>query len=147
MKKRRFLRGLVIALVILFLVVLVGPFLDPVPPLQGTKPIAELADPESRFVEIDSLKVHYKLMGQDETVFVLLNGFRASLYSWHAVMQPLSQYGTVISYDRPAFGLTERPMEWTGQNPYSMQGNVNLLLGLLDNLKVGKAILVGNSAG
>jgi pimeloyl-ACP methyl ester carboxylesterase len=64
-------------------------------------------------------------------------------------MEPLSTSGRVIAYDRPAFGLTERPMEgnWTGTNPYSVQGNVELLDGLMDELGVDKAILIGNSAG
>jgi len=147
MKKRRFLRGLGITLLVLLFIVLVGPFLVPVPPAEGTRPFSELADPDSKFVEINNLNIHYKVMGQGEPVFVLLHGFGASLYSWHAVMEPLSQIGTVIAYDRPAFGLTERPMTWTGTNPYSSQANIELLLGLLDHFNIEKAILVGNSAG
>ena len=82
-------------------------------------------------------------------MFILLHGFGASEFSWREVMEPLSRSGRVIAYDRPAFGLTERPMEgnWTGTNPYSVQGNVELLDGLMDELGVDKAILVGNSAG
>lgn len=147
MKKHRFLRGLGISLLVLLMLLMVGPFLVPVPPLEGTKTVEELADPDSQFVEINGLRVHYKMMGQGEPVFVLLHGFGASLYSWHAVMEPLSQYGTVIAFDRPAFGLTERPMTWEGASPYSSQAQVDLLLGLLDHFNVGKAILVGNSAG
>ena len=88
-------------------------------------------------------------MGQGEPVFILLHGFGASEFSWREVEEPLSRQGRVIAYDRPAFGLTERPMpgEWTGTNPYSVQGNVELLDGLMDELGVEKAILVGNSAG
>jgi pimeloyl-ACP methyl ester carboxylesterase len=147
MKKRRFLRGLGIALGVFLLLLLVGPFLVPVPPLEGTKPIEELADPDSRFVEINGLSVHYKTTGQGEPVFVLLHGFGASLYSWNAVMGPLGDLGTVIAYDRPAFGLTERPLTWEGESPYSPQAQVDLLLGLLDHFGVERAILVGNSAG
>ncbi len=147
MKKRRFLRGLGIALGILLLLLLVGPFLVPAPPLEGTKPIEALADADSRFVEINGLSVHYKTTGQGEPVFVLLHGFGASLYSWNAVMGPLGDLGTVIAYDRPAFGLTERPLEWEGESPYSPQAQVDLLLGLLDHFGVEQAILVGNSAG
>jgi pimeloyl-ACP methyl ester carboxylesterase len=138
---------LLIVLAVLLVILLVGPFLVPVPPLEGTKTVQELADPDSLFVEINGLTVHYKIMGQGEPVFVLLHGFGASLYSWHAVMEPLSQYGTVIAFDRPAFGLTERPMTWNGESPYSPQAQVDLLLGLLDHFNVDKAILVGNSAG
>jgi pimeloyl-ACP methyl ester carboxylesterase len=64
-------------------------------------------------------------------------------------MQPLAEQGRVIAYDRPAFGLTERSMpgDWTGESPYSMDANVELLLGLMDSLNIEQAILVGNSAG
>jgi pimeloyl-ACP methyl ester carboxylesterase len=140
-------RLLLIILVILLLVVLIGPLLIPIPPLTDTVPYQQLADPDSHFVEINGLNVHYKIMGQGEPVFVLLHGFGASLFSWHAVMESFSKYGTVIAYDRPAFGLTERPMTWMGENPYSSHANLTLLLGLLDHFNIQKAILVGNSAG
>ena len=140
-------RTLLIILTTLILVVLVGPFLIQVAPLADTVPPEQLADPDSQFIEIKGLTVHVKTMGHGGPVFVLLHGFGASLYSWQAVMEPLSQYGTVIAYDRPAFGLTERPMTWTSENPYSSQASMDLLLGLLDHFNVQKAILVGNSAG
>jgi pimeloyl-ACP methyl ester carboxylesterase len=138
----------IIALVVVA-ILLIGPFLYPVPPLTGTVDESELADPESKFVEINGLSVQYKEMGQGEPVFILLHGFGASEYSWREVMEPLSKYGRVIAYDRPAFGLTERPMpgEWAGTNPYSIEGNVELLDGLMDELGVEKGILIGNSAG
>jgi pimeloyl-ACP methyl ester carboxylesterase len=127
--------------------VLVGPFLIPVPPLKGTFPPQELADNDSEFIEINGLEIHVKKMGQGEPIFVLLHGFAASLYSWHAVMEPLSQLGTVIVYDRPGFGLSEHPLTWHGQNPYSAEAQVDLLIGLLDHFGVQQAVLVGNSAG
>jgi pimeloyl-ACP methyl ester carboxylesterase len=140
-------RGLLVSLIVLLLIVLVGPFLVPVPPAPGTVPPQLLADPDSMFVEINGISVHYKIMGHGEPVFVLLHGFGASLFSWHAVMEPISEYGMVIAYDRPAFGLTERPSTWVGEDPYSPQASVDLLLGLLDQFNIQKAILVGNSAG
>ncbi|MGQ9833574.1 MAG: alpha/beta fold hydrolase [Candidatus Villigracilaceae bacterium] len=147
MKKKHLLRAFGIVLAILLLLVLVGPFLVPVPPLEGTVPAEQLADPDSRFIEINGLTVHYKITGQGEPTFVLLHGFGASLFSWREVMTPLAEYGTVIAYDRPAFGLTERPLEWSGESPYSPQAQVALVIGLMDALNVEKAILVGNSAG
>ncbi|HEX7541788.1 MAG TPA: alpha/beta hydrolase [Anaerolineales bacterium] len=144
---KKFWRILLIILTSLLITVLVGPLLVPVPSLTDTLPPEQLADPDSQFIEINGLSVHVKTIGHGEPVFVLLHGFGASLFSWHAVMEPLSQYGTVIAYDRPAFGLTERPMTWTGENPYSPLASVDLLLGLLDHFNVQRAILVGNSAG
>lgn len=143
-------RKIILVGVLIFLVVmLVGPFLVPVPPLEGLKPVEDLADPESKFVEINGLTVHYKEMGQGDLTFILLHGFGASLFSWRDVMQPLSQYGRVIAFDRPAFGLTERPMpgEWTGENPYGPEAQVDIVIGLMDALGVEQAVLVGNSAG
>ena len=143
-------KGWKIALVVLaalLLLIVVGPFLIPVPELENTQPVEALADPDSIFLEINGLNVHFKKEGSGEPVFILLHGFGASTFSWREVMEPLSIYGLVIAYDRPAFGLTERPLDWIGVNPYSEEGNLNLLLGLMDELEIEQAILVGNSAG
>lgn len=134
---------------IVILALLIGPLLYPVPKLTGTLPEHELADSDSRFMDVKGISVHFKEMGQGEPVFVLLHGFGASTYSWREVLEPLSKEGRVIAYDRPSFGLTSRPMpgDWTRTNPYSVQGNVELLDGLMNQLGVEKIILVGNSAG
>jgi pimeloyl-ACP methyl ester carboxylesterase len=115
--------------------------------LENTVPAEQLADADSRFVEINGVNVHYKTYGQGEPTFILLHGFGASLFSWREVTEPLSKFGTVIAYDRPAFGLTERPLEWEGESPYGPQAQVDLVIGLMDKLNIEKAILVGNSAG
>ena len=137
---------LIVTLSIILLLV-VGPFLVPVSPLTDTQPARALADPDSQFIDINNLEVHYKIAGRGEPVFILLHGFGASTFSWREVMEPLSEIGTVVAYDRPAFGLTERPLEWEGVNPYSQESNLAILLGLMDVLSIEKAILVGNSAG
>ena len=146
---KRWTRIALIVVGVLLCTVLIGPFLVPIPPLEGTLPPEQLADPDSQFVEVNGLQVHYKTMGEGEPVLVLLHGFGASLFSWHKVMEPLSKMGTVIAFDRPAFGLTARPLPgaWTGASPYSTEAQVELAVGLLDALGVERAILVGNSAG
>lgn len=130
------------------LFVTVGPFLVPVPELTGLVPAEQFADTDSRFIEINDVTVHYKEAGSGGTTFILLHGFGASTYSWREVMDDFSQRGRVIAYDRPAFGLTERPMpeDWK-ENPYGMKANVELLRGLMDAFGIEKAVLVGNSAG
>ncbi len=124
------------------------PFLIPVPELENLVTEQELADPDSQFIEVNDVTVHYKEMGAGETTFILLHGFGASVFSWREVMDDFAALGRVIAYDRPAFGLTERPMPETWkENPYGMKANVELLRGLMDALRVEKAVLVGNSAG
>ncbi len=148
-KKRRVLRVIAISLLILLAVLLIGPFLIPVPPLENTLSPEALAWPDSRFIEVNGLTVHYQQYGQGDPAIILLHGFGASTYSWREVTGPLSALGTVVAFDRPAFGLTERPLpgEWTGESPYSPSAQVELLFGLMDALQIERAILVGNSAG
>jgi len=142
-------RALLLTIVLAGLLLLIVPLVIPVPPLKDTLPAEQLADPDSLFVEANGLTVHYKQAGQGEPVFILLHGFGASAFSWREVMAPLSRSGTVIAFDRPAFGLTERPLpgQWTGDNPYTAEAQVGLTLALMDELGVSQAILVGNSAG
>lgn len=136
-----------ITLMIFLVVVLVGPFLVPVPALDNTHPPQDLADADSIFLQVGDLNVHLKQSGDGKPAFILLHGFGASTFSWREVIEPLSAYGMVIAYDRPAFGLTERPLSWEGENPYSQENNIKLLLGLMDAKGIEQAILVGNSAG
>lgn len=144
---KKILRTTGIVFLVLIILLAVGPFLVPVPPPGNTRPPEDLADPDSLFIEVNGLKVHYKQSGQGEPYIILLHGFGASVFSWREVMEPLGRLGTVIAYDRPAFGLTERPMQWNGENPYGTRAQVDLLLGLMDGLGIEKAIWVGNSAG
>ncbi len=108
-----------------------------------------LADHDSRFVDVQGITVHYKESGLGEPVVIFLHGFAASVFSWHAVMEPLSKHGRMIAYDRPAFGLTDRPII---ENPletnlYGTEGQVDMLLNLMDELGVEKAVIVAHSAG
>ena len=146
---RCLLRAILILLGVLLLLVLVVPFLIPVPPLEGTMPVEQLADPDSRFAELNSVKVHYKVAGEGRPALVLLHGFAASVFSWREVMGPLAKSHTVTAFDRPGFGLTERPLpgEWQGQNPYSPEAQVDLTVALMDALGIDQAVLIGNSAG
>ncbi len=134
--------------ILLFLIMTAGPFFVPVSALDGLVTEKELADADSSFVQINGITIHFKERGEGDRTFILLHGFGASVFSWRAVMEDLSQFGRVIAYDRPAFGLTERPMPetWT-ENPYGVKANIELLRGLMDSFGIEKAILVGNSAG
>ncbi len=145
---RRRWRALLIVAGAVLAILLVGPLLVPVPPLEDTVPIDQLADGDSRFVEVNGLTVHYKTAGDGDPAMVLLHGFGASVFSWREVMEPLAEHGAVIAFDRPAFGLTERPLSWDeGANPYTPEAQVALVLGLMDALDIDQAVLVGNSAG
>jgi pimeloyl-ACP methyl ester carboxylesterase len=144
MRRRRWILAVLFALVV---VSCVAPLLVPVPPLEDTVPPRALADADSRFVEIGDLDVHFKEAGSGSTALLLLHGFGASVFTWREVMTPLAARYRVVAYDRPAFGLTERPLAWQGVNPYSGAAQVSLARALLDRLGIERAVLIGNSAG
>ena len=73
-----------VPLIILALILIV-PLLIALPPLPDLAPVEELTDPDSQFIEIDGLKVHYKQAGSGGPALVLLHGFGASTFSWHEV--------------------------------------------------------------
>lgn len=145
MNKRR--RTLLIILAVLAFLLLIGPFLIPVPPLENTVPPPQLADDDSLFMEVNGQLLHYKLYGEGEPVFLLLHGFASNTYTWHKVVPALAEQGRVIVYDRIGFGLSARPLTWEGANPYSRQAQIEQTIALLDALEVDSVILVGNSAG
>lgn len=54
----------------------------------------------------------------------------------------------VIAFDRPPFGLSERPLQWDGTtDPYTCEGGAALAAGLLDALGVESAVVIGHSMG
>lgn len=139
-----------IVLAVLLALVIIGPLVVPLPALSDTVPPEQLADPDSQFVDINGVTVHYKEAGQGDTAPLLLHGFASSTYSWREVMEPLAEDARIVAFDRPAFGLTERPMPGDfpdGVNPYTADAQVDLTVGLMDALGIERGVLVGNSAG
>lgn len=146
-------------IVSIFALILIGPFLVPVPLLEGVQAAQTLVDADSKFVSVplgsDIINVHYKEAGEGDQALVLLHGFGASLFSWREVMEPLAEKYRIVAFDRPAFGLTERPIretwgtadDWSQGIPYSAETQADLTVRLMDELGIEQAVLVGNSAG
>lgn len=166
---------------------LVEPLLEGTPgPLTGTTDPRQLADPDSRFITVNGIRMHYKervgpgaaewfarrqlqqqpelqqrggtqLQGQHEQqqqqqgpgvappTLVLMHGINGSEFSWRLLMDDLAADVSpstggcrVVAYDRPPYGLSQRPLGgWKsdGENPYTLQGAAWLTAGLLDALE------------
>lgn len=151
---KRLLKIILIILAVVLLIVLVGPFLVPVRPLEGLQPPEALAQENSQFLTLpypgtDGIDIHYRAAGAGEPAFVLLHGFAGSLFTWDEVFEQFADKGQTFAYDRPPFGLSERLVagDWDGPNPYTPDAAIEQLLALLDEQGIDRAILVGNSAG
>jgi pimeloyl-ACP methyl ester carboxylesterase len=118
-------------------------------PARGPAPAAEFAGEEGLFVDVDGISVYVEEAGEGEPVLLLLHGFGASVFSWREVIQPLSEESRVVAFDRPGFGLTERPVrgQWLGESPYGAEGQAALTVALMDASGIQEAVLVGHSAG
>lgn len=107
-------------------------------------------DPDSRFATLAGIDVHHKVTGPDGApAVVLLHHFHGNVATWRHVQRELSDHHRVAAFDRPAFGLTERPARraWNGVNPYTRATSARLTVELLDELGMDQAVLVGSSAG
>lgn len=144
-----------VALVVLVLV-LVVPFLIPVE-TTGTATYKEVAGEGATFTTAQGVEIYYEksdfVCEEDNNcsnppVIFLLHGFGANTYSFREVVKPLTALGDVIAYDRPGFGLTQRPTSWEGENPYGSIGQELILYELIAQFASGRdVILVGHSAG
>ncbi len=103
---------------------------------------------DSRFMEVNGFNVHYRLAGSGEPLVVLLHGSFLSLRSWRNVFEKLAETTSVIAFDRPAFGLTSRPLpsKATGAS-YTPEAQSDLVIELIKKLGFSKAVLIGNSTG
>jgi pimeloyl-ACP methyl ester carboxylesterase len=126
-----------------------APLIVPIRPLEGTVAPEDLADSESRFVLDGGLKLHTRQSGSGDGAFLLIHGHLHSLETWRDVAPLLGEIGRVVSWDRPGFGLSTRPLpgRYKGPNPYASETQADGIPGLMDMLGVGRATLIGASTG
>ena len=112
----------------------------------GTVPPTNLADPDSKFVEVDGITIHYKECrgtepsgeSPSQPTVLLLHGFNGSVFNWRYAMAAVHAATglRVVAFDRPPFGLSQRPTEW-GEgmavkfNPYETEGSARITQGML----------------
>src|SRR5689334_18053527 len=107
MKKilKRFLIGFIVVIVIL----MVAPFLIPLPPLGADATTLPQAT-EGAFVQVAGIQTFYIERGpEDGRTVLLLHGFGGLTFSWRNNIDALAEAGYhVVAFDRPPFGLTEK---------------------------------------
>lgn len=73
---------------------------------------------------------------------VLLHGIGMSHLTWAHVQPMLAGTARVVSFDLPGFGVTPKP-----RRPLDVEGFEEAVSGALDQLGIGRRVLVGHSMG
>ena len=99
----------------------------------------------SKFLSVAGMNIHYRDEGpkSDKEPIVLIHGTSASLHTWDGWVEVLKEQRRVIRFDLPAFGLTGPDP----QNNYSIERYAEVVIAVLDALKIDKSVLAGNSLG
>ncbi len=103
---------------------------------------AQYATPSSSFMDLDGVRIHYRVEGSGPTL-VLIHAHYASLLMWDPWVAVLKDRYRIVRFDMTSHGLT-------GPDPsgdYSLPRTVKLFEGLVDALAPGSFALAGTSLG
>lgn len=105
----------------------------------------ELADADGQFVDVAGISVYIQARGEaTNPAVILLHGFGGSTFTWRGTLDPLVQVGYyVVAVDLPPFGLSGKSADLD----YSRTALANLVIGVMDELKIDTAVIVGHSMG
>jgi pimeloyl-ACP methyl ester carboxylesterase len=101
------------------------------------------SDAASRYAQVQGLSIRYKDEGKGPAI-VLLHGSYGSLDGYDALAKELAANHRVVRFDMPGMGLSEGQPA-AGDSPTVLGDQI--LLELLDQLKIKQAVLVGTSSG
>lgn len=108
-----------------------------------SRPEHDLDGFEHRFATVDGVRLHYVSGGNpDGNVLVLLAGFPESWFAWRKVMIRLAATYRIIAPDLPGQGDSDRPA-----GGYDTQTLAMMVLGLLQQLEVGRYFLAAHDVG
>jgi pimeloyl-ACP methyl ester carboxylesterase len=103
--------------------------------------------PPLQFAQVNGIRMGYYEAGptSDKPPVILCHGWPEIAFSWRHQIKALSEAGIrVIAPDQRGYGATDRPEP---VEAYDMEHLTGDLVGLLDHLKVDKAIFVGHDWG
>ncbi len=103
---------------------------------------APLPPPDGAFYSYDGFRIHYEDLGAGRPL-VFIHGFAASIDSWRFLVEPLKKDYRLVLLDLKGHGYSDRPTDAR----YSPQDHADIVIGLVQRLKLSHVILVGHSFG
>jgi pimeloyl-ACP methyl ester carboxylesterase len=138
--KRRILLGLAL----LAALVLVGPYVIPLPAQPDRAP-DDVAPPGGRFLTVAGVRTFVQEAGPAEgPAVVLVHGFGGSTFNWRYTLPALAEAGYhSIALDLKGFGLSDKRFD----EDYSHAAQADFVAEVMTALNVQSATLVGHSMG
>lgn len=149
-----------IILALLAAAVLIVPLLWPVPPLEDTVPLrqalgSDAAGSDATWIDADEVRLHARIRGPGAAgtasdaapAIVFVHGFASQGGSFVELQDRLADDATRVAYDRPGFGLSERPLSGWDRNPYGHDAQVRHVIAALDRVGAARGVIIGSSAG
>ena len=103
--------------------------------------VKKYASGESKFIDIDGLRVHYRDEGKGP-VLLCLHGVQSSLHTWDGWVEAMKNNYRIIRIDLPGWGFTG-PSNFG----YSRDETVKFLKKFVDAMGLKKINIAGNSYG
>jgi pimeloyl-ACP methyl ester carboxylesterase len=103
--------------------------------------LSEKSAPQSKFAEVNGVKLHYLVAGKGDPV-VLLHGFAQTSHMWRPLIAKLSDKHTVIAPDLRGFGQSSAP-----EGGYTKKAMAQDIHALVKSLKYDRIRLVGHDIG
>jgi len=97
---------------------------------------------ESKFADVNGIRLHYLAAGEGGDPVVLLHGFAETSHMWRPLIAELSDRHTVIAPDLRGFGQSSAPSD--GYTKLAMAQDVHALV---KSLKLDRIRLVGHDIG
>jgi len=97
---------------------------------------------ESRFAEVDGLRMHYLLAGKEGSPVILIHGYAQNSHMWRPLMTALGKTHRVVAPDLRGFGDTTKAQ--TGYDKKTMAQDVHALA---RSLGIEKAGIAGHDIG
>src|SRR6266513_4562452 len=94
-----------------------------------------------KFAMVYGVKIHYIEAGTGDPL-ILIHGLADDVAVWNSVISPLAARFRVVALDQIGFGRSDKPLL-----SYRVSTFVDFLDGFLNELKIKRASLVGNSLG
>ncbi len=108
---------------------------------------AKYALPDSRYIDVDGVDLHYVDQGSGPVV-VFLHASYNGLQSWEGVTSRLNKRYRTVRFDFPNYGLSGSETKPTPPEKFHLiERNYEILVGFVDALELDSFAVVGTSSG